>query len=208
MSKNSKAIQKESKNQKSGTAQNSKTLSFRAMTMKMLQLSNMIQVAQMSHLSMLRKQFPPAFGGYPQGMNYIPQGDGHNSSDEDSEEPAINKRQKLAPDSEDLLQDSPTERREPVALSGTPVQAGKQLEASGKKLAAQLIDRIGVNHTNSNSLLPGKPTRNSDTAKRANHFRGNALQIGSNHPTNRADILMTEESYQTRLAGQSTGIQK
>lgn len=42
MSKNSKAIQKESKNQKSGTAQNSKTLSFRAMTMKMLQLSNMI----------------------------------------------------------------------------------------------------------------------------------------------------------------------
>ena len=52
----------------------------------------------MGHLSMLRKQFPPVFGNYPPNMNFVAQNEGQLSSDEENEEPAIAKRQKLAPE--------------------------------------------------------------------------------------------------------------
>ena len=44
-SKNGKGNCKETKNSKSGTAQNLRALSFKSMTLKMLQLSNMIHIA-------------------------------------------------------------------------------------------------------------------------------------------------------------------
>ena len=66
--------------------------------------------------------------------------------------------------------------------------AGKQLEVSGKKLVDQMIDQSGVNHKNSNRLLPDKPTRNKDIARQANQVKGGTLKNGSKPAANKADI--------------------
>ena len=95
-----------------------------------------------------------------------------------------------------------------MACDDRPVLAGKQLEVSGKKLVDQLIDQSGVNHRNSNCLLPDKPTRNKDIAKQANQVKGNTLKNGSKPPVNKADIQMNEESAKTRLAEQAAGVHK
>jgi hypothetical protein len=91
-SKNSKANKKEINAQKLNTAQNLSMLSFRTMTLRMLNLTNMIHMAQVGHLSMLRKSYSPSMPYYSPQQHHSGQGEHLVTSDDECIEPILAKK--------------------------------------------------------------------------------------------------------------------
>jgi len=91
ISKNSRGKQSRTKVSKINTAQNSKMVSFRQLTLKMLNLTNMIHSAQMASLFYLRNQYS---GSVSPGSPLKDQQDAE-AEDIEAREPVVEKRQKL-----------------------------------------------------------------------------------------------------------------
>ena len=91
ISKNSRGKQSRNKVSKINTAQNSKMVSFRQLTLKMLNLTNMIHSAQMASLFYLRNQYS---GSVSPGSPLKDQQDAE-ADDIEAREPVVEKRQKL-----------------------------------------------------------------------------------------------------------------
>ena len=91
ISKSSRGKQSRNKVSKINTAQNSKMISFRQLTLKMLNLTNMIHSAQMASLFYLRNQYS---GSVSSGSPLKDQQSAE-AEDIEAEEPVVEKRQKL-----------------------------------------------------------------------------------------------------------------